>query len=161
MNKETVKGQWKQLKGQVRKQWGKLTDDDLDQIHGDARFSPARFRSATAGPRTRHRKRWIGSSRPRRTSRSTGRGCEPPTIELHSIVPSRGDMPHAHRRHRRCTELDGGARGPSAPGAAVTSEARSRMLYNGLREGSPIHTGPGPNPSTDQRVEVAHRLLGG
>src|SRR5262249_9206523 len=36
MNKETVKGQWKQLKGQVRKQWGKLTDDDLDQIHGDA-----------------------------------------------------------------------------------------------------------------------------
>jgi uncharacterized protein YjbJ (UPF0337 family) len=29
-------GQWKQLKGQVRKQWGKLTDDDLDQIHGDA-----------------------------------------------------------------------------------------------------------------------------
>jgi len=36
MNKETVKGQWKQLKGQVRKQWGKLTDDDLDQIHGNA-----------------------------------------------------------------------------------------------------------------------------
>jgi uncharacterized protein YjbJ (UPF0337 family) len=36
MNKETLKGQWKQLKGQVRKQWGKLTDDDLDQIHGDA-----------------------------------------------------------------------------------------------------------------------------
>lgn len=36
MNKDTLKGQWKQLKGQVRKQWGKLTDDDLDQIHGDA-----------------------------------------------------------------------------------------------------------------------------
>jgi len=36
MNKETLKGQWKQLKGHVRKQWGKLTDDDLDQIHGDA-----------------------------------------------------------------------------------------------------------------------------
>ena len=115
MNKETLKGQWKQLKGQVRKQWGKLTDDDLDQIHGDARFSPARFRSATAGPRTRHRKRWIGSLRRRRTSRSTGRGCEPPTIELHSIVPSRGDMPHAHRRHRRCTELDGRP-GPERPG---------------------------------------------
>ena len=160
MNTETLKGQWKQLKGQVRKQWGKLTDDDLDQIHGDARFSPARFRSATAGPRTRHRKRWIGSSRPRRTSRSTGRGCEPPTIELHSIVPSRGDMPHAHRRHRRCTELDGRP-GPERPGRRRHLEARSRMLYNGLREGSPIHIGPGPNPSADQRVEVAHRLLGG
>jgi uncharacterized protein YjbJ (UPF0337 family) len=36
MNQETLKGQWKQLKGHVRKQWGKLTDDDLDQIHGDA-----------------------------------------------------------------------------------------------------------------------------
>jgi uncharacterized protein YjbJ (UPF0337 family) len=36
MNKDTLKGQWKQLKGNVRKQWGKLTDDDLEQIHGDA-----------------------------------------------------------------------------------------------------------------------------
>jgi uncharacterized protein YjbJ (UPF0337 family) len=27
MNKETLQGQWKQLKGHVRKQWGKLTDD--------------------------------------------------------------------------------------------------------------------------------------
>ena len=36
MNKDTLKGQWKQFRGQVRKQWGKLTDDDLDQIHGDA-----------------------------------------------------------------------------------------------------------------------------
>ena len=36
MNKDTFKGQWHQLKGQVRKQWGKLTDDDLDQIRGDA-----------------------------------------------------------------------------------------------------------------------------
>jgi uncharacterized protein YjbJ (UPF0337 family) len=34
MNSETLKGQWKQLKGQVRKQWGKLTDDDLDVIEG-------------------------------------------------------------------------------------------------------------------------------
>ena len=35
MNKDTLKGQWMQFKGTVRKQWGKLTDDDLDQIHGD------------------------------------------------------------------------------------------------------------------------------
>jgi uncharacterized protein YjbJ (UPF0337 family) len=34
MNKETLQGQWKQLKGHVRKQWGKLTDDDLDQAAG-------------------------------------------------------------------------------------------------------------------------------
>jgi len=36
MNRDTLKGQWTQLKGQVRKQWGKLTDDEVDQIQGDA-----------------------------------------------------------------------------------------------------------------------------
>ena len=34
MNEDTLKGQWTQLKGSVREQWGKLTDDDLDQIAG-------------------------------------------------------------------------------------------------------------------------------
>ena len=28
MNKDILKGQWSQLKGRIRKQWGKLTDDD-------------------------------------------------------------------------------------------------------------------------------------
>jgi uncharacterized protein YjbJ (UPF0337 family) len=36
MNSDTLEGQWKQLKGHVRKQWGKLTDDDVDQVKGDA-----------------------------------------------------------------------------------------------------------------------------
>jgi uncharacterized protein YjbJ (UPF0337 family) len=36
MNRDTLKGQWTQLKGQVRKQWGKLTEDEVDQIQGDA-----------------------------------------------------------------------------------------------------------------------------
>ncbi len=35
MNKEEMKGKWNQLKGQVKKQWGKLTDDDLDRIEGN------------------------------------------------------------------------------------------------------------------------------
>jgi uncharacterized protein YjbJ (UPF0337 family) len=34
MNEDTLKGQWMQLKGKVREKWGKLTDDDLDQIQG-------------------------------------------------------------------------------------------------------------------------------
>lgn len=37
MNKETMKGKWEQLKGGVQKQWGKLTNDDLDVIEGDAK----------------------------------------------------------------------------------------------------------------------------
>ena len=36
MNKDILKGQWSQLKGRIRKQWGKLTDDDVDQAQGDA-----------------------------------------------------------------------------------------------------------------------------
>jgi len=34
MNKDTIEGNWKQLKGKVKEQWGKLTDDDFDVIAG-------------------------------------------------------------------------------------------------------------------------------
>jgi uncharacterized protein YjbJ (UPF0337 family) len=34
MNEDILKGKWNQLRGQVREQWGKLTDDELDQIAG-------------------------------------------------------------------------------------------------------------------------------
>lgn len=34
INKDTMQGNWKQLKGKVQEQWGKLTDDDLDVIAG-------------------------------------------------------------------------------------------------------------------------------
>lgn len=34
MNWDIAKGQWKQFRGQVQEQWGKLTSDDLDQIEG-------------------------------------------------------------------------------------------------------------------------------
>ena len=35
MNSDQFKGKWVQFKGEVKKQWGKLTDDDLTQIEGD------------------------------------------------------------------------------------------------------------------------------
>ncbi len=35
MKKETLAGEWKQLRGEVQRKWGKLTDDDLDQVQGD------------------------------------------------------------------------------------------------------------------------------
>jgi uncharacterized protein YjbJ (UPF0337 family) len=34
MNWEQMAGKWKQTKGAVKAKWGKLTDDDLDVIHG-------------------------------------------------------------------------------------------------------------------------------
>jgi uncharacterized protein YjbJ (UPF0337 family) len=36
MNRDVFKGQWKQLKGEVQRQWGELTDDEVDRIEGDA-----------------------------------------------------------------------------------------------------------------------------
>jgi uncharacterized protein YjbJ (UPF0337 family) len=34
MNRDQLQGMWKQYKGAVKEQWGKLTDDDLDVIGG-------------------------------------------------------------------------------------------------------------------------------
>jgi uncharacterized protein YjbJ (UPF0337 family) len=35
VNEDTVKGKWKEIKGEVRKMWGKVTDDELEQTKGD------------------------------------------------------------------------------------------------------------------------------
>jgi len=34
MNKDEFKGKWRQLRGQIKRKWGQLTDDELDQIDG-------------------------------------------------------------------------------------------------------------------------------
>jgi uncharacterized protein YjbJ (UPF0337 family) len=34
MNWDQIKGKWLQFRGNVKQQWGKLTDDDVDQIDG-------------------------------------------------------------------------------------------------------------------------------
>src|SRR5262245_16853992 len=34
MNSDEFQGEWKQLKGRLREQWGKLTDDDIERGGG-------------------------------------------------------------------------------------------------------------------------------
>lgn len=34
MNQDRIEGNWMQLKGKIKQQWGKLTDDDLDVMSG-------------------------------------------------------------------------------------------------------------------------------
>jgi uncharacterized protein YjbJ (UPF0337 family) len=34
MNKDILEGKWKQIRGEAKTWWGKLTDDDLDRAAG-------------------------------------------------------------------------------------------------------------------------------
>jgi uncharacterized protein YjbJ (UPF0337 family) len=34
MNRDILAAQWKQLRGEIRIRWGKLTDNDLDMVQG-------------------------------------------------------------------------------------------------------------------------------
>jgi uncharacterized protein YjbJ (UPF0337 family) len=36
MNHDTIAGQWKQVSGKIKQQWGKLTDDDMKVVEGNA-----------------------------------------------------------------------------------------------------------------------------
>ena len=38
MNDDKIKGQWKQLHGKLKAQWGKLTDDDLKIADGNVEY---------------------------------------------------------------------------------------------------------------------------
>lgn len=35
MNAEQIKGKWKELQGEAKRHWGKLTDDDVQTAEGD------------------------------------------------------------------------------------------------------------------------------
>lgn len=34
MNEEIFKGRWKEIKGDVKRRWGRLTDDDVTEVAG-------------------------------------------------------------------------------------------------------------------------------
>jgi len=34
MNNDRIEGNWKELKGKAQKNWGKLTNDDLEEMKG-------------------------------------------------------------------------------------------------------------------------------
>ncbi|MFA5959296.1 MAG: CsbD family protein [Tatlockia sp.] len=35
MNKDIFQGKWEEVKGYMKKEWGKLTDDDIKQLEGN------------------------------------------------------------------------------------------------------------------------------
>jgi uncharacterized protein YjbJ (UPF0337 family) len=38
MNEDKIKGQWKQVRGQLKARWGKLTNDDLQVAEGNTDY---------------------------------------------------------------------------------------------------------------------------
>ena len=38
INENIIKGKWREIKGEVQKSWGKLTDDELDKTKGDMKI---------------------------------------------------------------------------------------------------------------------------
>ncbi len=36
-NENTIKGKWLEIRGDVQKAWGRLTDDELDKTQGDVK----------------------------------------------------------------------------------------------------------------------------
>jgi uncharacterized protein YjbJ (UPF0337 family) len=46
MNRNFMEGNWKKLKGHVQREWGKLTDDNLDVIAGNRDVLAGRLQEA-------------------------------------------------------------------------------------------------------------------
>lgn len=46
MNSQSLEGNWKVLKGKIRQQWAKLTDNDMDAFKGSAEEGIGRIQKA-------------------------------------------------------------------------------------------------------------------
>jgi len=57
VNKDQFQGKWKQFKGDLKKKWGKFTDDDLLQIEGDYEKYQGKIQERY-GDRREEVKRW-------------------------------------------------------------------------------------------------------
>ena len=48
MNADQLKGQWVQFKGDLKEQWGKFTDNDLEETQGSMTSLSGRSRNGMA-----------------------------------------------------------------------------------------------------------------
>ena len=65
MNTDVLRGKWNQLKGKVRRQWGDLTDDDVDKIQGDSEVLLGRIQERYGRTREEAEKevdRWLSGA---------------------------------------------------------------------------------------------------
>jgi len=58
MNQQIIEGKWTQLKGKVKEQWGKLTDDDITTINGRTDAAVGRLQERYGYEKERAEKEW-------------------------------------------------------------------------------------------------------
>lgn len=63
MNEDKIKGQWKQLHGKLKAQWGNLTDDDLKVADGNVEYLAGRIQERYGIARDEARKEVVEFSR--------------------------------------------------------------------------------------------------
>lgn len=51
MNEDIIQGRWTQVKGSAKRQWGKLTDDDLDIAEGNRDYLIGKIQERTGRAR--------------------------------------------------------------------------------------------------------------
>jgi uncharacterized protein YjbJ (UPF0337 family) len=60
MNNDKFKGKWHQLKGEIKRKWGKMTDDDLTEAEGDMEKLVGKIQQRT-GERREAIEKWLDS----------------------------------------------------------------------------------------------------
>jgi uncharacterized protein YjbJ (UPF0337 family) len=60
MNNDIFKGKWHQLKGEIKRKWGKMTDDDLTEAEGDMEKLVGKIQQRT-GERREAIEKWLDS----------------------------------------------------------------------------------------------------
>ena len=87
MNRDVLKGQWKQLQGRIRQRWGRFTEDDLSLIAGDRDVLMGKIQE------------YYGRSREQaENDREHARGANRPSLTPASIAHQRSERADKARR---------------------------------------------------------------
>jgi uncharacterized protein YjbJ (UPF0337 family) len=84
MNWNQIEGRWDQFAGQVKSQWGKLSDDDLKNIAGKRQQLVGKLQERYGVLKEELEKQvnhWLGTVKPDQTGRNAPSGEAPPSEE--------------------------------------------------------------------------------
>jgi uncharacterized protein YjbJ (UPF0337 family) len=63
MNREQTRGKWDQLKGEIKRKWAKMTDNDLLEVEGDMDKLAGKIEERT-GDQKEEIRRWLDARNP-------------------------------------------------------------------------------------------------